>query len=86
MNKMIPPYARVMSPSDGFHEEFLDEVSYDGFKDLTVFELEIHCSRPLHYQAMMRSCEVTVKLLALYLIMRQPNIDLQWLSVAFSDV
>ena len=34
----------------------------------------------------MRRCEVTVDLLALYLIMRQPNIDLQWLSAAFSDV
>ena len=27
--EIISPYARVMSPSDGFHEELLEEVSYD---------------------------------------------------------
>ena len=29
--ELITPYARVMSPNDGFHEEFLDDVSYDDF-------------------------------------------------------
>ena len=31
MNKMIPPYARVMGPNYGFHDDFPDEVSYDDF-------------------------------------------------------
>ena len=39
----------------------------------------------MHYQAMMRSCEVA-ELGALYLIMRQPNIDLQQLSALFSGI
>ena len=34
----------------------------------------------------MRRRDVTAELWALYLIMRQPNIDLQWLSAALSDV
>ena len=32
------------------------------------------------------SCEVTAELWALYLIMRQLNIDLQWLTAAFSGI
>ena len=34
----------------------------------------------------MRRREVTAELWALYLIMRQPNIDRQWPSMAFSGV
>ena len=65
------PYARVMSPNYVFHEEFLDEVSDDDLGDFAsvqpslitcseVFEWEMLCSRPLHYQAMMRRCGVAV--------------------------
>ena len=79
------------------HEGILDEVSDDDFGDFAsvrtsgitcseVFEWEMHCSRPLHYQAMMRRREVTAELWALYLIMRQPNIDRQLPSAAFSGV
>ena len=95
--RVTTPYARVMSPNYVLHEGILDEVSDDDLGDFAsvrtsgitcseVFEGEMHCSRPLHYQAMMRRREVTAELWALYLIMRQPNIDLRWLSAAFSDV
>ena len=95
--RVTPPYARVMSPKYVLHEEFLDVVSDDYLGDFAslrtsgitcseIFEWEMHCSRPLHYQAMMRRREVTAELWALYLIMRQPNIDRQWPSAAFSGV
>ena len=95
--RVTTPYARAMSPSYGLHEGILDEASDDDIGDFAslrtsgitcseVFEWEMHCSRPLHYQAMMRRREVTAELWALYLITRQPNIDRQRPSAAFSGV
>ena len=67
--KILHPHARVMSPNHGFRGDIRQMYCQAG-------------GGPLHYQAMMRSCEVA-ELWALYLIMREPNIDLQWLSAVF---
>ena len=70
--KISHPHARVMSPNHGFRGDIRQMYCQAG-------------GGPLHYQAMMRSCEVAA-LGALYLIMRQPNIDLQQLSALFSGI
>ena len=70
--KISHPHARVMSPNHGFRGDIRQMYCQAG-------------GGPLHYQAMMRSCEVA-ELGALYLIMRQPNIDLQQLSALFSCI
>ena len=64
--KISHPHARVMSPNHGFRGDIRQMYCQAG-------------GGPLHYQATMRSCE-GAELGALYLIMRQPNIDLQQLS------